>query len=322
VARAAVSASEGAGRHLPDRRGGVHGSSTTCGGDSCDDDSPDSSQDPVSSSAAESSAGERETLLPTRTGAPGLHDHCARAESSPGAFVPQLSIGEPFDEAEPVSSSSPRRLEAMERNAVSSRGGAPPLPAHWQPNAVLQLSWLGRNGSQDAAARHKPQFAAHLVPGCGKDSASIAGPVEGGEWGHGDMCGHHSVRLPPLPASIPRLGREAVTAAGDQSGTGWPSLAGNAPPYGSPASVGAATMHFATAALLAAALCVHSVLEGMALGAQRDVNGQRAILIAIAGAWLACSGGVLAVRYLFEDFTLPSSGVLMAAWPLKHCLVV
>mmetsp|Transcript_4530 Transcript_4530/g.7693 ORF Transcript_4530/g.7693 Transcript_4530/m.7693 type:complete len:443 (-) Transcript_4530:493-1821(-) len=42
------------------------------------------------------------------------------------------------------------------------------------------------------------------------------------------------------------------------------------------------SLHFATAVLLAVALCVHSVLEGMALGAQRSMESTRDILIAIA----------------------------------------
>jgi hypothetical protein len=44
------------------------------------------------------------------------------------------------------------------------------------------------------------------------------------------------------------------------------------------------SMSFPTVLLLAAALCVHSILEGMALGAQHDPRAQQNIMIAIAGA--------------------------------------
>lgn len=49
---------------------------------------------------------------------------------------------------------------------------------------------------------------------------------------------------------------------------------------------GAKKLNFATALLLAAALCVHSVLEGMALGAQPSMRSTQDIMLAIAGEGL------------------------------------
>lgn len=45
---------------------------------------------------------------------------------------------------------------------------------------------------------------------------------------------------------------------------------------------GGRKLNFATAVILAAALCVHSVLEGMALGAQPSMRSTQDIMIAIA----------------------------------------
>lgn len=47
-------------------------------------------------------------------------------------------------------------------------------------------------------------------------------------------------------------------------------------------SSAASKLNFATAVLLAAALCVHSVLEGMALGAQKTMRSTQDIMFAIA----------------------------------------
>jgi len=53
---------------------------------------------------------------------------------------------------------------------------------------------------------------------------------------------------------------------------------------------GGRQLPFATTVLLAGALCVHSVLEGMALGAQQSMANTENIMIAIAGACVcACA---------------------------------
>jgi zinc transporter 1/2/3 len=41
-------------------------------------------------------------------------------------------------------------------------------------------------------------------------------------------------------------------------------------------------LSFATAVLLAAALCIHSILEGIALGAQQNMRDTQDIMLAIA----------------------------------------
>ncbi len=51
-------------------------------------------------------------------------------------------------------------------------------------------------------------------------------------------------------------------------------------------SGGGRQLHFATALLLAAALCTHAVLEGMALGAHETMRATQDIMFAIAGAVL------------------------------------
>ncbi|GFR52118.1 hypothetical protein Agub_g14631 [Astrephomene gubernaculifera] len=107
----------------------------------------------------------------------------------------------------------------------------------------------------------------------------------GGGVGVAGYPNHHYHR-PPLSAFAPASG----SSGGSSSGGGAAGGGGGHGPGGDCAATGVAVLlggggrklSFATAVLLAMALCIHSILEGMALGAQQSMRSTEDIMVAIA----------------------------------------
>ncbi len=161
---------------------------------------------------------------------------------------------------------------APSEGALTARrgGGETPLAV-----AKAPLLGAGRDGSSGSS----------LLGGAGREGGGGYGPAADEE--DDAECGRRGELRPVLGGSaggaggmVPRRstgGSGLVGASGGGAGPSDECHSGVAMLLG-----GGRRLSFATAVLLAAALCIHSILEGMALGAQQSMRSTEDIMVAIA----------------------------------------
>ncbi|KAK9838166.1 hypothetical protein WJX81_006014 [Elliptochloris bilobata] len=219
----------------------------------------------------------------------GGHGLCAPAPSldADAALLQQVIVADGAEAPEVAKNGAYQPSAAAA--ALAGGGGAVVAGVHAHAYTVV-------NGSGDSPRSNSSRLSHSTRPGRLREDAAVAA-VAGGEPDHG-AAGSRALRehaasglqrrahTTPLDSETERLvaGMPDSAAGGDcdAAAAQGPAAAAGLLTGTSKAEHAQAQVSFLTAALMAVALCFHSVLEGMAMGAQVNIVDSVHIFIAIA----------------------------------------